>query len=76
MNKTKMIGLKINSNKIKYMQITRQPNNKNNFKIGNYKFQVKEFQYLRTIFNNICSYEEEIQHHLVNGNKCYYSLQK
>ena len=44
------MGLKISSNKTKYMHIRRQPNDENILKIDNWKFQqANKFKYLGTL---------------------------
>lgn len=76
-DETRITGLKINSDKTKYMQISRNPNNIGSLKIDDWEFQkVDEFKYLGSIINEFGLFGKEIEHRLITANKCYYSLHK
>lgn len=74
---TRITGLKINSDKTKYMNISRTSNNRGSLIIDDWEFQkVTEFKYLGSIINETGLFGKEIEHRLVTANKCYYSLHK
>jgi len=71
------IGLDVNTDKTKYMIMSREPNagQSHSIKIDNSSFErVKEFKYLgRTLQNQNCI-QEEIWSRLNSGNACHLSV--
>ena len=75
---SKESGLEVNSDKTKYMVMSRYQNaeRSHNMKIGNSSFErVKKFKYLVTSLTNQNSTHEEIKCSLKSGNVCYHSVQ-
>jgi hypothetical protein len=65
------IGLKVNKDKTKYMEITSNPTGRTSPTINNYKFEtVKEFKYLGMMITSDNKITTEITHRLVMANKC------
>ncbi|KAJ4445591.1 hypothetical protein ANN_12272 [Periplaneta americana] len=76
---SKEIGLEVNSEKIKYMIMSRDQNIVRNesIKIGNLSFEeVEKFKYLGATVTNINDTREEIKHRINMGNACYSSVEK
>jgi len=72
------IGLKVNSDKTKYMVMSgdQKAVQSHNMKTDNCFFErVDKFVYLRTTLMNENSVHEEIKSILKSGNACYYSVQ-
>jgi hypothetical protein len=72
------IGLEINAEKTKYMNISRHPNSGQNKNIrrANELFEnVAKFKYLGTKLTNQNDIHDEIKSRLNSGNACYYSVQ-
>ena len=76
---SKDIDLKVNSEEIKYMIISRLQNiiQNQNIVIGNLSFEnVEKFRYLGVTATNTNAIHEEIKRRINMGNACYYSLEK
>ncbi|KAJ4438990.1 hypothetical protein ANN_14945 [Periplaneta americana] len=76
---SKAIGLEVNSEKTKYMIISRDHNIVRNgtIKIGDLSFEeVEKFKYLGATVTNINDTREEIKRRINMGNACYYSVEK
>ncbi|KAJ4444280.1 hypothetical protein ANN_06072 [Periplaneta americana] len=76
---SKAIGLEVNSEKTKYMIMSRDQNivRNGNIKIGDLSFEeVKKFKYLGATVTNINDTREEIKRRINVGNACYYSVEK
>jgi hypothetical protein len=72
------IGLEINSEKTKYMIMSRYPNSgqNQNVRISNESLEkVAKFKYLGTTLKNHNDIPDEIKGRLNFGNACYYSIQ-
>ena len=75
---TKEIELKVNTDKTKYMVMSRDRNagRGHRVKIDNSSTErVEEFKYLGTRLTDQNSIQEEIKSRLKSGNACYYSVQ-
>ena len=75
---SKETGLEVNSDKTKYMVMSRDQNagRSHNIKIENSSFErVEEFKYLRTALKNQNSIQEEIKSRLKSGNACDHLVQ-
>jgi len=74
----KEIGLEVNTDKTKYMVMSRDQNagRTHSMMIVNSSFErVDEFKYLGTTLTNQYSIQEEIKSRLKSGNACYHSVQ-
>jgi ribose 1,5-bisphosphokinase PhnN len=72
------IGLEVNSEKTKYMVISRNQNagQNHNIKLDNKSFErVEQFKYLGTTLSYRYSIQDEIKSRLKSGNACYHSVQ-
>jgi len=68
------MGLLINENKTKYMEVTRTAVNGNHLHCGKYEFEpVTELPYLDSQLNQTNSANCEIQARIISGNRCYCS---
>jgi hypothetical protein len=75
---SKEIGLEVNTEKTKYMLLSRHQNVGLNYdiKIANRSFEnVAKFRYLGTTITNQNLIQEEIKKRLNSGNACYHSVQ-
>jgi hypothetical protein len=75
---SKEIGLEVNTEKIKYLLLSRHQNTGQNhdIKIGNSCFEnVEQFKYLRTTIINQNLIQEETKKRLNSNNACYRSVQ-
>jgi hypothetical protein len=85
---TKEIGLEVNTDKTKYMLLSRDRNagRDDSVKTDNYQFfqlkyynssieRVEEFKYLETVLTDQNCIQEEIKSRLKSGNACYHSVQ-
>jgi hypothetical protein len=75
---SKEVGLEVNTEKTKYMLLSRHQNAGQNqdIKIGNRCFEnVAQFRYLGTTIRNQNLIQEEIKRSLNSGNACYHSVQ-
>jgi hypothetical protein len=75
---SKEVGLEVNTDKTKYMLLSRHQNAGQNHdtKIGNRRFEnVAQFRYLGTATTNTNLIKEKIKRRLNSGNACYYSVQ-
>jgi nucleoside diphosphate kinase len=74
---SKEVGLKVNTEKIKYMLLSHQNAGQNlNIKRGKRCFEnVAQFIYLGTTITNQNLIQEEIKRRLNSGNVCYHSVQ-
>jgi hypothetical protein len=73
------IGLEVNSEKTKYMIMSRHQNSvqDQNIKTANESFEnVAKFRYFGTTLTNQNDIQDEIKSRLNSGNACYYSVQK
>jgi hypothetical protein len=73
-----VIGLEINTDKTKYMVMSRDQNagRNHNIKTDNISFErVEELNYLGKTLTNQNSIQEEVKIRLKLGNACYYSVQ-
>ncbi|KAJ4435516.1 hypothetical protein ANN_18132 [Periplaneta americana] len=76
---SKEIGLEVNTEKTKYMIMSRNENivRNGNIEIGNLSFKdVEKLKYLGATVTNTNDTREEIKHRLNMGNACYYSVEK
>jgi hypothetical protein len=72
------IGLEVNSDKAKYMVVSRDQNagQSHNVKTGNRSFErMEQFKYLGTKIMYRNSIQEEIKSKFKSGNACYHSVQ-
>ena len=75
---TKEIGLEVNTDKTKYIILSRDQNagRSHNMQIDSSSIvRVEEFKYLGTTLTNQNSLQGEIKSRLKLGNACYYSVQ-
>jgi hypothetical protein len=73
---TKEIGLEVNTDKTKYVVMSRDRNagRGDGVKVDNRSIErVEEFKYLGTTLTNQNSVQEEIKGRLKSGNACYHS---
>jgi hypothetical protein len=73
----KEVGTKVNTEKTKYMLLSRHQNagQNHNIKIANRYFEnVEQFRYLGTTITNQNLIQEEIKRRLNSGNACYHSV--
>jgi hypothetical protein len=76
-NSSKGIGRQANTEKTKYMFLSRHQNAGQNqdIKIGNRcSGNVAQFRYLGTTITNQNLFQEEIKRRLISGNACYHSV--
>jgi hypothetical protein len=74
----KEVGIEVNTEKIKYMLMSRHHNTgkNHNIEIGNRSFEdVEKFKYLRTTVTNQILIHEEIKSRHNSDNACYHSVQ-
>jgi ribosomal protein S2 len=74
---SKEVGLHVNTEKTKYMLLSRHHNAGQNYdiKIANRCFEkVAKFRYLGTTITNQNLIQEEIKRRLNSGNVCYHSV--
>jgi ribosomal protein S2 len=74
---SKEVGLKVNTEKTKYMLLSRHQNagQSYNIEIANRCFDnVVKFRYVRTTITNQNPIQEEIKRRLNSGNACYHSF--
>jgi ribosomal protein S2 len=71
------VGLEVNSEKTKYMLMSRKKEGKKHgIKIANRSFEcVAKFKYLGTTLTDQNCMQEEIRRRLNSGNACYHSVQ-
>ncbi|PNF23216.1 hypothetical protein B7P43_G02735 [Cryptotermes secundus] len=75
---SKEVGLEVNTEKTKYMLLSRHQNAGQNhdIKIGNRCFEnLAQFRYLGTVITDRNLIQEEIKRRLNSGNACYHSVQ-
>jgi hypothetical protein len=75
---SKGVGLDVNSEKTKYMLVSRcqKAGQRQSIKIGNRSFEiVVKFKYLGTTLSDQNCIHEEIKSRLNSGNACYHSVQ-
>jgi ribosomal protein S2 len=75
----KEVGLEVNTQKTKYMLLSRDQNagQSYNIKIANRCFEnVTKFRYLGTTITNQNLIQEKIKSRFNSGNACYHSVQK
>jgi hypothetical protein len=69
------LGLKINEDKTKFMEISHNTSNPQAFIVNNYTFEtVSQFKYLGTIITTNNDLTVEINNRLAMSNKCYHGL--
>ena len=74
---SKKIGLEVNADKTKYVDMSRDQNAgpSHSMKTDNSSFErVEEFKYLGTTLIDQYSIQEEIKSRLKSGNACYHSM--
>jgi hypothetical protein len=77
-NASKEVGLEVNTEKTKYIFLSRQQNAGQNpdIKLGNRCFEnVQHFRYVGTAITNQYLIQEKIKGRLNLGNACYHSVQ-
>jgi hypothetical protein len=75
---SKEVGLEVNVEKTKYMLVSWDQNEGQNWeiKIGNRSFEnVSQFKYLGTTVTNQNLIQEEVKRRLNSGNTCYHLVQ-
>jgi hypothetical protein len=75
---SKEVGLEVNTEKTKYMLLSRHQNagQSHNIKIANICFEnLEKFRYLETTITDQNLIQEEIKRRLNSGNACYHSVQ-
>jgi hypothetical protein len=76
-NEAQKMGLNINEEKNKYMEITAKPTKNKYLNVGNYRFEkVIEFNYLGTMISYDNNLDTEIHHRLLLANRCYQGLKE
>jgi hypothetical protein len=72
----KQMGLMINYDKTKYMELSNSPTTENCIILNNHNIiKIMEFKYLGSLIsNNNNSITVEINHRILLGNRCYYGL--
>jgi hypothetical protein len=73
-----VVGPEVNTEKSKYILLTRHQNagQNDNIKIGDRSFEnVAQFKYLGTTVTNQNLTQEEIKRRFKSGNACYHSVQ-
>jgi hypothetical protein len=71
------MGLNINEEKTKYMEITAKSTKRKYLSVGNHRFEkVREFKYLGTMISDDNSLDIEIHYRLSMANRCYHGLKK
>jgi hypothetical protein len=71
------MGLLVNGNKTKYMQVAKAVHNDEHLCCGQHKFEhFKEISYLGLQMNQTNSISSEIQVRILSGNRCYYACGK
>jgi sorting nexin-29 len=76
-NEAQKMGLNINEEKTKYMEITAKPTKNKYLNVGNYRFEkVIEFKYLGTMISYDNNLDTEIYHRLLLANRCYHGLKE
>jgi len=72
-----VMGLTINMQKTKYMEITKEPTNTKMLKTDDQEYgRVKEFKYLGTILTEDNDMTTEIKHQITVADKTSYGLKK
>jgi hypothetical protein len=73
----KEIGLTINEDKTKFMEITEHPTNLCFLEVDGYKFEkVTQFKYLGTSITYDNDISVEINNRIISANRSYYGLKK
>jgi len=77
MKTAQVMGLTINMQKTKYMEVTKKPTNAEMLKTDDQEYgKVKEFKYLGTILTEDNDMTTEIKHQITIANKTSYGLKK
>jgi hypothetical protein len=71
------MGLAVNEEKMKFMEVGKKITTVAHFTVGNYKFEkVHKFRYLGSLVTDKNNVSVEIKNRTGLGNKCYYGLRK
>ncbi|GBO16714.1 hypothetical protein AVEN_127729-1 [Araneus ventricosus] len=71
------MGLTINEDKSKFMEVPSSTGNYTSFRINGHTFErVSEFKYLGTIINDQNMLKAEINNRIKSANKCFFGLKK
>jgi hypothetical protein len=71
------MGLAVNQEKTKFMEVGKKITTVAHFTVGNYKFEkVHKFRCLGSLVTDKNDISVEIKNRLGLGNKCYYGLRK
>ncbi|VVC31227.1 OTU domain,Reverse transcriptase domain [Cinara cedri] len=74
---SKIIGLRVNEEKTKYLMVARRSPNIDHITVDDYIFKkVEVFKYLGVNLNSNNDMHEEINDRIACGNRCYYSIRR
>jgi sorting nexin-29 len=77
MKAAQVMGLTVNMQKTKYMEVTKRPRNTKLLVIGNQQYErVKEFKYLGITLTEDNNISTEIKQRIIMANKTSYGLKK
>jgi hypothetical protein len=71
------MGLAVNEEKTKFMEVGKKIRTVEHFTVGNYKFEkLHKFRYLGSLVTDKNDVSVETKNRIGLGNKCYYGLRK